>query len=542
MTEPNRTVSPESLAITTGYASTDLSKELLTKLQTEIKGYKRNKNSSGAIFLQSHVAYEAIIALIKKVDAHSENLDSLPWDEFDKSATSITELEKFLLELLFEDHDQELILPESAELEASVQFVKTWLDHHAAAIKRANTLDTWVFETAKLKEETERTGFKHKLVKGQRNDHTDTVESIDKEIGKSKLLDTDILREESDKTDYVKEVKAAVTSLSTEVKSMAEKLDYPEEQAGKVVAGVMLLHVPFVVSQLADNNAKTQEHIRSVKIWDAAKKFAEYLLGFLKETSDKKNDLSADKKTELDVKYDGFEKLLLGISDLGGWIPAILSMMRLAAQVRRPFYGRSVALVKMWFTMNKNVEMKNENGADERTALVSAIGETKKAFTKAKDDITAFDAATMADKITEVEKSYSSVHATVTLFVKKYAPTDEVALETAYTDAKKVDDEHLQKFRAKLTFKAPAPAAVATDTLHDRGNLDPKSAQQEEQGRRRSASPITDGPEGQQDEEENEGSQNQGGDHGNEEDPTAGEIDDVESDTEGDTDDDEDED
>jgi hypothetical protein len=40
---------------------------------------------------------------------------------------------------------------------------------------------------------------------------------------------------------------------------------------GKVVAGAMLLHIPFVVSQLSENDAKTDAFFKSVKLWSAAK-------------------------------------------------------------------------------------------------------------------------------------------------------------------------------------------------------------------------------------------------------------------------------
>jgi hypothetical protein len=65
--------------------------------------------------------------------------------------------------------------------------------------------------------------------------------------------------------------------------------------------------------------------------------------------------------------------LLSKTLDLGDWIPQILSLMRLSAQVRRPFYGRSVALVKMWYTMNMNAAMKDENGLSARKALAKWV-------------------------------------------------------------------------------------------------------------------------------------------------------------------------
>jgi hypothetical protein len=90
---PSLASTPPDVAIKEGYPSTDMSKELLKVLQTETKTYKRNKKASGAIFVQSHAAYEAIIGLITKIEAQT-SLVSLPWDDFDKSYTSTTELEK----------------------------------------------------------------------------------------------------------------------------------------------------------------------------------------------------------------------------------------------------------------------------------------------------------------------------------------------------------------------------------------------------------------------------------------------------------------
>ncbi|KAH6916167.1 hypothetical protein BKA70DRAFT_1254891 [Coprinopsis sp. MPI-PUGE-AT-0042] len=396
--------SRDSVTFMNAFTSTDLSKELLMKLQTEIKNYKRNKNASGAIFSQSHVAYEAIVGLIEKIKRQNR-LESLPWDDFEKSAIGITELERFLLGLLFEDHDHAIILPDSTKLQESVKFVETWVSHHAAAIKRAEALENWVFEKAKLLGKNERATFKHKLQRGQREDHIETLESIDKDVQGNKLAGTDIPREESDKTDYVKDVKAAVTGLSQEVKGMTDKLDYPEEQVGKVVAGVMLLHIPFVVSQL-ENDAKTSEHIRSVRIWDAAKKFAEYLFGFIEETSDKEDEPSPEKKTELNTRYDVFKKLLLDILDVRGGTPQIFTTMRLSAQVCQPSEGHSVALVEMSYAMNKDVKTKDENDMAMRKALITAIDVATKALAKARDEIMAFDEAKMADKIKEVEDSY----------------------------------------------------------------------------------------------------------------------------------------
>lgn len=90
-TAPPTSTSPD-VAITEGFPSTDMSKKLLDKLQAETKTYKRNRKASGAIFGQSCVAYGAIIDLIKKIDGQN-SLESLPWDDFDKSVTGTTELE-----------------------------------------------------------------------------------------------------------------------------------------------------------------------------------------------------------------------------------------------------------------------------------------------------------------------------------------------------------------------------------------------------------------------------------------------------------------
>ncbi|KAG2011608.1 hypothetical protein CC2G_011702 [Coprinopsis cinerea AmutBmut pab1-1] len=424
-----------------GYPSTDLIRNLLRNLKGDIQlGSKsRYARSSTALLVKCNETYNGIIDLIKQVLGF-ETIDASNWEAFERSADGITALEDFLLSLLLEGHDKPQV-PEGANIADLITFVETWAVQRTKVVEAADKLERIASDYRLVNEVTT---FKKAILKAQREDHVDTISAVVAQISANPLSDNDLVLEESEKSDekYVTSVKGSIEDFSTKVTSLPESCT--EIVIGKVVSGVMLLSVPFLVSQMENVNAKTDAHVKSSKIWKVAKDFAEYL----------KESLGSSKLEEepLKEKWEDFKKLLLDIVAPGPLTAQLLTLMRLVAHVRRPFYSRSFALVKMWHAINTE-KLENVDDKKERGVVIESLKATKAALSKAAKEITSFDES-LTQKTQSVGAEYDHLLDGVTALVAKYA-SDKTDMKAVYQKAKEVDEGHLERFNKRVKKAAP---------------------------------------------------------------------------------------
>ncbi|EAU90342.1 hypothetical protein CC1G_09024 [Coprinopsis cinerea okayama7 len=431
--------SVDAIDVQEGYPSTDLIRILLANLKNDTKGYSRYTKSSTAILVKSNETYDGIIDLIKQVHGF-ETIDASSWEAFERSADGITALEDFLLSLLLEGHDKPAV-PEGANIAELITFAETWVAQRAKVVEAADRLEKIASKSRLVKETAT---FKKAILQAQKEDDVDTISAVVTQISANTFSDDDLVLEESEKNDekYVTFVKESIADFSAKVTSLPESCT--EAVIGKVVSGVMLLSVPFLVAQMDNVNAKTDAHVKSSKIWKAAKDFAEYL----------KESLDSSKLDEdpLKEKWEAFKKLLLDIVAPGPLTAQLLTLMRLVAQVRRPFYGRSVALVKMWHAINTE-KLQNVDDKKERGAVIKSLKATKAALSKAAKEITSFDEG-LTQQAQSVGVEYDGLLDDVTALVAKYA-SDKTDTKAVYQTAKEVDEGHLKRFREKVKKVAP---------------------------------------------------------------------------------------
>jgi hypothetical protein len=125
---------------------------------------------------------------------------------------------------------------------------------------------------------------------------------------------------------------------------------------GKIVYALMAIYIPF----LAHDNNGEDAHIVSKEVWDAAKTFAERTEKFAQKSS----IVTVD---QFDDQWKEYETILK--QQIGAFAMQMVTLMRLASQARRPFFGRTVGIVRMWQAICESVTLAKEEQLSSRKKL-----------------------------------------------------------------------------------------------------------------------------------------------------------------------------
>jgi len=126
---------------------------------------------------------------------------------------------------------------------------------------------------------------------------------------------------------------------------------------GRVVFGLLGIYIPF----LAYDENNDDAHILSEEVWIAVKKFCDETLEF----ATKGSTVSLDDYLK---QYNAYEAVLR--KELNEFAMQLISLMRLAARIRRPFFGRTVGIIKMWEILTSCEGVKKATGANARRGLI----------------------------------------------------------------------------------------------------------------------------------------------------------------------------
>jgi len=126
---------------------------------------------------------------------------------------------------------------------------------------------------------------------------------------------------------------------------------------GRVVWGLLGIYIPFVAFD--HNNDDT--HILSEEVWIAVKTFSSQTLDFT----------TIARGVSLEVyltQFEAYETVLLKV--LEEFTIEMVTLMRLASGIRKPFFGRTVAIIMMWEVLTTCDRVKKETGARARRDLI----------------------------------------------------------------------------------------------------------------------------------------------------------------------------
>lgn len=121
---------------------------------------------------------------------------------------------------------------------------------------------------------------------------------------------------------------------------------------GRAVSAVMALYIPF----LAHENKPDNAHFVSKELWSAAKTFAQATVEFLSGGTVSIEDF--------DLRWKEFKNVLMKEAD--AFTLQMMTLMRHAAKVRRPFFGRTVGVIRMWQALAQCSKLREEKTISRR--------------------------------------------------------------------------------------------------------------------------------------------------------------------------------
>ncbi|RXW22403.1 hypothetical protein EST38_g3465 [Candolleomyces aberdarensis] len=439
-TDPNASQSETQKTIATlkeGYPATALIKVLLQHYGIDFPKYQRNIKTSHKLFDLWKSVYEAILTHMDKVEGATELLPE-SWDSFDKYTEAIGPFEALLLGLESPLADNEKpAVPTKDGVQALITFMGNWVFNRQKFITASTALEDGTYTA--LFDQAQSLDAAANVKRALNEDDTKVLQELNDGIKKHGLKDSDISGSGSEK--LVTDVKNKVQAIQTAASSIAPD---EHERMGKVVHAVMAIYIPF----LARDNDLENAHIISKKVWDAAKAFAEETEQF----AQKAPSMTIETFNE---KWETYKKILLG--EVGVFAMQIISLMRHAAQVRRPFFGRTVGIVRMWQALTESDKFAKEERASARKTLHALLTETEAEFKQTQKDVISFDQGLKAT-VDARQASYTTLVDKLKTEVKNYNPDKLTKVSQQYDKGAEVDDEHLKKFHAFI--KANEQAAV----------------------------------------------------------------------------------
>lgn len=161
---------------------------------------------------------------------------------------------------------------------------------------------------------------------------------------------------------------------------------------------------------------------------------------------------------QLEENYKGLEKIIFTFTELPELFgPQLLEMMKLAGQVRRPFHGRSVVLVYMWYHLALCDAVKEERLPINRRAITTNLKQSIEFLTLASTKLP--EAATFKDAsvVQELTAKFTSKSAEMQKLYGQYKLDDKwtTLIKVQLEKATKEDKDHYAQTEARL--KAPAP-------------------------------------------------------------------------------------
>ncbi|KAJ2936173.1 hypothetical protein H1R20_g921, partial [Candolleomyces eurysporus] len=408
-----------------GYPATALINILLQHYGIDFPKYKRNINTFHKLFERWKSVYDAILALMGKVEAATETPD---WDSFLYYTAAIGPLEEQLLGLESSLADSgKSGVPTKDGVEPLVLFMGNWIVNRKALIDTSTALDDPIYTV--LFDQAHTPNAAAEVKQALNSDDKQVLQELNVGIQNHGLKDSDISGSGGEK--LVTAVKSKVQVIHDAASLLAPD---DHERMGKIVYAIMGIFIPFLAHDDDGENA----HIVSKEVWAAAKVFAEETEKFAQKSSTMSSDI-------FEQKWNTYYEILKG--DVGEFAMQMLTLMRQAAQVRRPFFGRTVGIVRMWQALSGSSKLRGEKQRSVRMKVQKLLSDTEAEFKETQKLVNSFDQSLKATVDTR-QVSYNNLVDKIKIELKTYSPDKLAKLTEEYDKGAKVDDEHLEKYHA----------------------------------------------------------------------------------------------
>ncbi|KAJ2920918.1 hypothetical protein H1R20_g16174, partial [Candolleomyces eurysporus] len=361
------------------------------------------------------------------------------WDSFEKYTAAIDPFEKQLLELESPLADNEKSgVPTKDKVSALITFMGKWVADRQRLIGASTELEQDHYKD--LFDQAQALNAAANIKRALNEDDKQVLQELSDGIKNHGLKDSDISGSSEKLVTAVKEkvqeILAATSGLTLN--------DY--ERMGKIVHAVMAIFIPFLAHEQDLENA----HIVSKEVWEAAKTFAE-------ETKEFAQDSSIESK-DFDKQWATYEKILLG--EVGAFAMQMVSLMRQAALVRRPFFGRTVGIVRMWQALSDSTKLRDEKLRSARVRIQTLLTDTLAQFKQTHDEVKSFDKGLQAT-VEARQESYTGLVKRLQDEIKTYNAGEWDNVLKGYKKGADVDDEHLKKYHAFIEANKRAASLIA---------------------------------------------------------------------------------
>ncbi|KIM44946.1 hypothetical protein M413DRAFT_442921 [Hebeloma cylindrosporum] len=433
------------------YPATDLIAVLLQYIGTTADAFGRDVQTAGQVFHRALAVYEGIRALMAQVDQSTEAAPD--WRSFDAYTTAIPQLEKLLLEFYAAHSDDKTrgLLPPADDVQSAISFIARW-KHDRAMLNKAlfgrpgaRYLPGSFLDFCNLTNEVKAKVLESRQESRAKDDQT-TLQALGAFFRSNRLGDRNILQAAGQTP--VSDVKNLISVLAEAVLRLPSNAA-AEEAKGLSIRVILLVYIPFAMTTVSAVPRKIRDHLKGGEIWKAMKTLLEEVTVYLQRGQ------SAKTIAELETLISQLEILLLGLTDV--IIPLaeeILQLIKLAALIRRPFHGRSAALISVLRYLDDYSKVdEHKNVSTFRTELKEVMHESIAALQAAKLAVTDVKSFTLDSQAYSVEKTkLDDLYSTK---VKKCFADFEITDQLSVWDQKfatgvSVDEEHLNGMRARL--------------------------------------------------------------------------------------------
>ncbi|KAF5316223.1 hypothetical protein D9619_006648 [Psilocybe cf. subviscida] len=434
------TVKARADTVPAGFPATELVERCLKLIATTTSPIPRDVFTLGQLFTRASSVYEGILALIKHIDNSAvADLDK-DWEPFDAYTNAIPPLERFLFDF-YQGYAEEKFrstLPPSDSTFNGVLYVKTWKVDREFISKSFKALH---HDDLNLK------GLSPQLAKSLIASYTTERQTDDKTLLGALLR---FIQDNKLGDEYLEKgakVPLSIKAMKAELVEIAKKLiasPYDEVASSVIIRTFMYFAIPCTLILSADVEGQWKIYLRKIIIWEA---FNSLIVKVKAYVNAPKN---ADEIEEL---FSEIEKLLLQLGDTDIATAAeILSLFKLAPVIYRMYHGRSVALIKTLYYLDRH-SRKPENKAvatyryDLKQVMTECV-DNLTALSKIKLDIASFstDSAEYKAKSKEIEGLFDK---SKPLFESLRADSLSQYVE-AYSTAVSIDESHVKEAKEKL--------------------------------------------------------------------------------------------
>ncbi|EDR05651.1 uncharacterized protein LACBIDRAFT_329518 [Laccaria bicolor S238N-H82] len=423
------------ITVADGGPATEMIKLLLTHINAEEPQFKRANSSTKQILTKANDVYNEIQQLIQDIKKKMEKAEEPEWTKF----------KALLLDYVYNigDRSSRLLHHTAADIPKSVASIERWATDWQITVTIVGRLRSEEFKLSDPLKNSLETG----LLESLKADDIDMIRGV-QDFAKGaahKLQDDSIF-------DAATEDKM-VTGLTGLIDNIATQMDnkYVPASAHSVVKTILLVYFPFALA--ADNavDSKWAEHLKSKKVWEEMNRVVGEAAAHV--TGEKEKTVE-----QLEENYKGLEKIIFTFTELPELFgPQLLEMMKLAGQVRRPFHGRSVVLVYMWYHLALSKDVKDERSSVNRRTITTNIKQSIEMLNSASTKLHGVKTFADDNEVKELTTKFNDNAAKMKQLYSLYKLDDKWTndLNIKLDNAIKVDTEHYARTKARLEGQPP---------------------------------------------------------------------------------------